>query len=156
MNYEKFAIWLSGFVDLTPGQLPTKEQWQLITERLAETFDKPRGVGAPTITVVNTASPATGGFIGEKPEGYGVWGSEARAEAITTLEARVSKAGSSITALNNTVGALTSTVSGKADSSALSALTTRLTSAEGNITSQGTAITSLQSSVSALQSSPGK
>lgn len=154
MNYEKFAIWLSGFVDLTPGQLPTKEQWQLITERLAETFDKPKGI-VPTVTVVN-AGGATGGYIGEKPEGYGVWGSEARAEAITTLEARVSKAGSSITALNNTVGALTSTVSGKADSSALSALTTRLTSAEGTITGQGSAITSLQSQVSTLQTSAGK
>lgn len=62
-NYEKFAIWLSGFADLNAGKPPTKEQWELINERLAETFDTPAG-------------PATGGLIEKKPEGYGLWGDD--------------------------------------------------------------------------------
>ena len=63
-NYEKFVIWLSGFADLNGGKPPTKEQWELINERLAETFDTP----AP-------ASPgyAKGGLVEKKPENYGLW-----------------------------------------------------------------------------------
>lgn len=63
-NYEKFAIWLSGFADLNGGKPPTKEQWELINERLAETFDTP----APA------SGYANGELVEKKPEGYGLWG----------------------------------------------------------------------------------
>lgn len=40
MKTEQFAYWLQGFAELTAGQTPTKEQWELIVEHLAECFDK--------------------------------------------------------------------------------------------------------------------
>lgn len=40
MNSEKFCTWLQGFVELTNGQMPTKEQWKSITEHLGLVFEK--------------------------------------------------------------------------------------------------------------------
>lgn len=81
MNYEKFAIWLSGFADLNMGQVPTKEQWELITERLAETFDKPDPAHIPS-----PRKPATGGHVAYDPSKFGVWGEHA-SEAIVASPA---------------------------------------------------------------------
>lgn len=40
MRHEQFVYWLQGFAELTPGQVPTKDQWDMIVEHLAECFDK--------------------------------------------------------------------------------------------------------------------
>jgi hypothetical protein len=68
MNFEKFAIWLSGFADLNMGQVPTKEQWELIVERLAETFDQPAG---PAVLDPGRNEAAD---LASKPADYGMWG----------------------------------------------------------------------------------
>lgn len=89
MNFEKFAVWLSGFADLNMGKVPDKEQWDLIVERLAETFDEPAGP-ALRIEVGTTGAHTTkhtGGYVDPK---FGMWGGSEK--NVTTLEARTANA----------------------------------------------------------------
>jgi len=51
MNYDQFAYWLQGFVEMNGGREPTKEQWKMIKDHLQLCFKKltpplmPYGVG---------------------------------------------------------------------------------------------------------------
>lgn len=40
MTSEQFAYWLQGFVELTGGVPPTKEQWDLMVAHLGTVFNK--------------------------------------------------------------------------------------------------------------------
>lgn len=61
MKAESFAYWLQGFAELTPGQTPSPEQWQMIVEHLAEVFDK---VTPPMKMGSNIADPSFGVWAG--------------------------------------------------------------------------------------------
>ncbi|MES5613370.1 phage tail protein [Acinetobacter baumannii] len=82
---------------------------------------------------------------------------EATANALSSLDTRVTSAegkitsqGNSITSLNNSITSINGTLASKADSSALTNLANRVTATENSITSQGSSITSLNSSVNGL------
>lgn len=127
MSFEKFAVWLSGFADLNMGKEPSKEQWELIVERLAETFDAPKQSIAPKITVTS-AGGASGGYVDPN---YGAWATDTKAIA-RTLEARMGDHLNSVCT---------------AQAVPISALSNSVTAVPGNIASQGSAITTLQSRV---------
>lgn len=113
-NYEKFAIWLSGFADLNAGDPPTKEQWELINERLAETFDTPAG-------------PATGGLIEKKPEGYGLWGDGPIAVAQPAIhQTHFAGVGTGVRTMELRPGDITLAVTNSAQATADSALASRV------------------------------
>jgi hypothetical protein len=127
MSFEKFAVWLSGFADLNMGKEPTKEQWELIVERLAETFDQPD----PS----HKSAPAVGGHVPYDPSKFGVWG-ESGSETVVARPAvmRTSRDANGkeyIAGLGVGVTNLVNTV----------------TAAGGTITSQGTSLSTLQSRV---------
>ncbi|HFG4486329.1 TipJ family phage tail tip protein [Acinetobacter baumannii] len=69
---------------------------------------------------------------------------------VTTAEGKITSQGNSITSLNNSVTSINGTLASKADSSALTNLANRVTATENSITSQGSSITSLNSSVSGI------
>ncbi len=82
---------------------------------------------------------------------------EATANALSSLDTRVTSAegkitsqGNSITSLNNSITSINGTLASKADSTALTNLANRVTATENSITSQGSSITSLNSSVNGL------
>jgi len=55
MTAEQFAYWLQGFVELSDGTPPTKEQWRKIEEHLQLVFIKvtvPSKLPAPPIGVL--------------------------------------------------------------------------------------------------------
>lgn len=64
MKSEQFAYWLQGFAELTPGQVPSKEQWDLIVEHLAEVFDK---VTPPMKMGSSITDPTYGAWAGIPP-----------------------------------------------------------------------------------------
>ncbi|HBR0795124.1 TPA: carbohydrate binding domain-containing protein [Klebsiella pneumoniae] len=83
---------------------------------------------------------------------------QANADAITSLNTKVTQQGnditsqgSAITKLNGDVSTINGTLSQKADASAVTALQTRVTTAEGQIASQGTAITNLNNGLEAFR-----
>lgn len=69
---------------------------------------------------------------------------------VTTAEGKITSQGNSITSLNNSITSINGTLTSKADSTALTNLANRVTVTENSITSQGSSITSLNSSVSGL------
>jgi len=89
MKHEKFAIWLSGFTDLNMGNVPTKEQWDLITERLAECFDEVQELSVKQ----QYRSPTYGLFAGQP--------SDALLRATSVADA-ISLAASTASAVTNT------------------------------------------------------
>lgn len=40
MKPENFAYWLQGYIEMTDGNRPTKQQWRMIKEHLQLCFDK--------------------------------------------------------------------------------------------------------------------
>lgn len=111
MNAESFATWLQGFAELTPGQTPTTQQWQMIVEALAETFDniEPKKISV-SVGTIGVGKPAhTGGYVGNQNfglfadtsvavtntlnartiEGLGTDGSGASAVALSALTSRI-------------------------------------------------------------------
>lgn len=40
MNYDQFAYWLQGFVEMNKGKKPTKQQWEMIKDHLNLCFRK--------------------------------------------------------------------------------------------------------------------
>jgi phosphopantothenoylcysteine synthetase/decarboxylase len=128
MSFEKFAVWLSGFADLNMGKEPTKEQWELIVERLAETFDEPAGVNVAPVKV--TVAPPSSSH----PD-YGKWGGGGLAGNTGGAIARSAEFRMS-DHLNSVCTAHTSSIP---------ALVNKVTSAGGTITSQATPITTLES-----------
>ncbi|MFW1892178.1 TipJ family phage tail tip protein [Acinetobacter geminorum] len=69
---------------------------------------------------------------------------------VTSAEGKITSQGNSITSLNNSITSINGTLASKADSSALTNLANRVTATENSITSQGSSITSLNSSVNGL------
>lgn len=69
---------------------------------------------------------------------------------VTSAEGKITSQGNSITSLNNSITSINGTLASKADSSALTNLANRVTATENSITSQGSSITSLNSSVSGI------
>lgn len=52
MTTEQFAYWLQGFVELSDGKPPTKEQWSKIEEHLQLVFTKVTGpMPVPPISI---------------------------------------------------------------------------------------------------------
>lgn len=131
MSFEKFAVWLSGFADLNMGKEPTKEQWELIVERLAETFDEPAGVHVAPVKV--TVAPPSSSH----PD-YGKWGGGGLAGNTGGAIARTA---------DLRMGDHLNSVCTAAHISSIPALVNKVTAAGGTITSQGTAITTLESRV---------
>lgn len=89
MNAESFATWLQGFAELTPGQTPTTQQWQMIVEALAETFDSIKPQSSLTIGDVKIGvggQKPTGGYAGN--QNFGLFADTAVAVTNNTLNAR--------------------------------------------------------------------
>jgi hypothetical protein len=40
MTHQEYVKWLQGYVDITGGKYPSKEEWKIITSKLSETFVK--------------------------------------------------------------------------------------------------------------------
>lgn len=40
MNFERFAYWLQGYVEVTGGEYPTPEQWEIVKDHLSLVFNK--------------------------------------------------------------------------------------------------------------------
>lgn len=98
MNSEKFVTWLSGFADLNMGKAPTKEQWELIVEHLAEVHDEPKppvkmgsNIRDPNFGLFGD-SGNTGAYAGLPPSSIGISRNVLSGfgnSSVTTLEARV-------------------------------------------------------------------
>lgn len=115
MNPENFATWLQGFAELTPGQTPSTQQWQLIVEKLAEVFDEIKPQSGLTIGGVKIgvgSQKPTGGYAGN--QNFGMFADTTVAVA-NTLNVRAIEAlgtggpGASAVALNS----LTSRIASK-------------------------------------------
>lgn len=53
MNTEQFAYWLQGYAEITGGNLPDADEWQIILDHLKLVFEKKTPerhvISAPTI-----------------------------------------------------------------------------------------------------------
>jgi hypothetical protein len=112
MKSEQFAYWLQGFAELTPGQTPSKEQWEMIVEHLAEVFDK---VTPPMKTPGYAHDPKYGLFGGAGINTGAVCRSGVSTLALNSnlLSESVSRASAlADTALTTHIGSLQSQVTG--------------------------------------------
>lgn len=106
MKSEQFAYWLQGFAELTPGQVPSKDQWEMIVEHLAEVFDK---VTPPMKMGSGIRDPQFGAWGSSGSSGVAYAGMPPSAMVTTALLSTETTARASAdTALSSRIGSLQS------------------------------------------------